>query len=207
MQGLTKLVLSNKKIALDSVIKHAQGLGDTPEKIVKRIFFFRPSPISEAVNDPIFSIFDAISTKFQIPFKSIYISGSAQTGHSLYKQTDFDPENSDLDIAIVDPGMFQTYSEISLVTTNGYTDNTAFPNRSYCEDVPATFLQGLAKGNFRPDLMPICGPQRDLERFFRQLSSEHINSFKSVNSAIYFSQIFLEQKLKPVYSNYVKGIK
>ena len=207
MKGLEEIALSMKKASLDQAIKHAQGLGETPEQIVRRIFFYRPSPISEAENDPIFSIFDEVAKKFNIPWKAIYISGSAQTGHSLYKNTDFDPKSSDLDLAIVDPGIFQKYSEISSITTKGYRDNTAFPSRDYCENVQSLFLEGLAKGYFRPDLMPVCESQRSWERFFRDLTNKHRKKFKSINCAVYFSQVFLEQKLAPVYSKYVEGLK
>lgn len=196
-----------KKDSLDRAIKHAQGLGESEQQIIRRIFFYRPSPISESQNDPIFAIFDAVSDKFAVPFKSIYISGSAQTGHSLYKHTDFDPDSSDLDLAMVDPRVFQEYSEASLIATQGYRDNTSFPPRKYCDDVEGLFLQGLAKGYFRPDLMPVCKKQIEWEAFFRTLTSKHRKQFKSINCAIYFSQIFLETKLMPVYSNYAKGTK
>jgi hypothetical protein len=207
MKGLESIALSMKKNSLDKAIKHAQDIGDSAEQIVRRIFFYRPSPISEAENDPIFSIFDAVSAKFGVPFKALYISGSAQTGHSLYKHTDFDPKSSDLDLAIVDHRVFQEYSEASLLATNGYRDNTSFPKRDYCEDVQGLFLQGLAKGYFRPDLMPICKKQTEWEFFFRTLTNAHRKNFKSINCAIYFSQIFFEKKLMTVYSNYVDGRK
>lgn len=207
MQGLRELAITQKKAALDGAIKRAQGLGERPEQIIRRIFFYRPSPIVELENDPIFSIFDEVSTRFKVPFKALYISGSAQTGHSLYKKTDFTSSDSDLDLAIVDPGLFQRYSEAALIATDGYTDNTPFPERNYCEDVRGVFMQGLAKGYFRPDLMPVCRLQEEWEKFFRQLTNAHRGAFKSVNCAIYLSQVFLEKKLKPVYSNYAQGIK
>lgn len=203
MKGLEAIALSMKKDSLDKAIKHSQEIGESAEQIVRRIFFYRPSPISEAENDPIFSIFDAVAGKFGVPFRSLHISGSAQTGHSLYKHTDFDPATSDLDLAIVDPRVFQEYSEASLVATNGYLNNTSFPRRNYCEDVQGLFLQGLAKGYFRPDLMPVCTKQTEWENFFRMLTNHHRKKFKSINCAIYFSQIFFEKKLMPVYSSYV----
>ncbi|MDN2713484.1 MULTISPECIES: hypothetical protein [unclassified Janthinobacterium] len=204
MKGLEGIALTIKKSSLDKAISHAQGLGESDEQIVRRIFFYRPSPISEVANDPIFSIFDAVSAKFGVPFKSLCISGSAQTGHSLYKHTDFDPSSSDLDLAIVDAGVFQEYSEASLIATNGYLNNTNFPDRRYCDNVQELFFQGLAKGYFRPDLMPICKKQIEWEEFFRRLTNKYRGNFKSINCAIYFSQIFFEKKLMPVYSKYIE---
>jgi hypothetical protein len=192
---LKTIAMSNYKNDLDVEIKRARDKGDSDQLIVKRLFYFRRSPISIIHDDAVFKIFNAVAAEFNVPFKSIYVSGSAQTGHSLYKNTDFSESNSDLDLAIVDESLFRKYSEISFITAHGYRDLTKFRRSEKIRDVPGFFQKNLAQGWFRPDLMPDCDTRKDWFKFFSGLTQMHIASFKDVNCGIYLSPVFFEESL------------
>ncbi len=190
------------KNELDGVIARARDVGDSSERIVRRLFYFRRSPITVVHEDPIFDIFDSVAARFNVPFKSIYVSGSAQTGHSLYKNRDFIESESDLDLAIVDANLFQRYAEISYVVTKGYSDLRSFQTRRDVNDVPQFFKKNLARGWFRPDLMPNCRQKTEWHSFFQGLSNKYINTFKGVSCGIYLSQTFFEGRLVKTLNNY-----
>lgn len=202
LSDLKALALPRYKEELDSEIARGRLNGESDEMIIRRLFYFWRSPISRIHENPIFNIFNAVAVRFGVPFKSIYVSGSAQTAHSLYKNTDFTEGESDLDLAIVDASLFQKYSEISYIATDSYRNLTKFPTRSYIKDVPSAFRENLARGYFRPDLMPACEEQKNWKSFFNDLSTKHIETFKSVNCGIYLSPIFFERKLIQVLENY-----
>lgn len=199
---LKALAMPVYKADLDKEISRGRLNGESDELIVRRLFYFWRSPISRLHENAIFNIFNEVAGKFGVPFKAIYVSGSAQTGHSLYKNTDFIEGESDLDLAIVDAGLFQKYSEISYVASNNYRNLTKFPKRKDINDVPHLFKENLARGYFRPDLMPDCEENRQWKSFFRGLSTRYIETFKSVNCGIYMSPTFFERKLTQVLENY-----
>ncbi|MRW86373.1 hypothetical protein GJ698_20065 [Pseudoduganella sp. FT26W] len=187
--------MNKYKNELDAEIKTARERGDSDELIVKRLFYFRRSPISLVHDDAIFKIFSSVADEFGVPFKSIYVSGSAQTGHSLYKNTEFTESDSDLDLAIVDERLFTKFSEEAFSITKGYRDLTKFPKSSKIKNVPDFFQKNLAQGWFRPDVMPHCQLRKDWFKFFSQLTQKHFESFKDVNCGIYLSPVFFEQSL------------
>ncbi len=137
-----------------------------------------------------FDIYNEISEYFNISINSIKAAGSGQTGHSFYKNTDFNPGKSDLDIAIIDLNLFNRYIEIVYKNTNGLRDRSKFKDdgtyKQYCSY--------LAKGIFRPDLMPYCKERREWFAFFNKLSERYFELFKDINAGIYASQQFFEFK-------------
>lgn len=189
------IAMNGYKAELDEEIARAIANGDTSEQIVRRLFYFRRSPISKIHDDPVFKIFDSVALKFDVPFKSIYVSGSAQTGHSLYKNTDFTESASDLDLAIVDNILFAKYSEKAFEITKGYRDLTKFPRSRKISDVPGFFQKNLARGWFRPDLMPYCDERSDWFSYFQTLTKQFNASFNDINCGVYMSPVFFEQSL------------
>lgn len=60
------------------------------------------------------------------------------------------------------------------------------------------YLMYLARGIFRPDLMP-KGPQRaEWKNFFGHISARHSALFKSISAAVYISQSCFENKQRSV---------
>jgi len=114
---------------LDDEIGDAIDRGDSSEIIIRRLFCFNRSPILSRNPVAGFKIINDVSEHFGIPFRRIYITGSVQTGYSYFKERDFDPDKSDLDLAIVDARLFQHFCEIAYGVTKAYTDLTKFSSR------------------------------------------------------------------------------
>lgn len=195
-------IVSDYRGDLNLAINSARQRGLSNSAIIRSLFYFRRSPISHKHESSVFDIFDDVSLHFEVPFKNIYLSGSAQTGHSLHKNRDFSEGESDLDLAIVDTNLFKKYSEICYSITDGYRNLTKFKTRRSIDDVPSFFRENLSRGFFRPDLMPNCKERDDWFRYFDQLSTAHVGIFKSVNCGIYLSQVFFEHKLTKVLEAY-----
>lgn len=108
--------MSQHKEWLDSQIRIAIGQSDSDKVAARRLFLFNGSIILTKHGVAGFEIIDAVSRKFKVPFKAIAISGSGQLGYSYPKKRDFVVGESDLDLAIIDSKVFQTYSESSFTT-------------------------------------------------------------------------------------------
>src|SRR5687768_8872267 len=119
--------MSAYKNDLDADIKQALERGDSDRLLIRRLFAFYPSKVLAAYKEAGFQILNSVSEHFGVPFRSIYIAGSVQTGYSYFKKRDFVPKDSDLDLAIVDPRLYQRYAEIAYRQTNGFNDLTRFP--------------------------------------------------------------------------------
>lgn len=140
-----------------------------------------------------FEIKDKISNFFKVPIYSIHFCGSAKTGRSLFKHTDFNPIKSDLDVAIISSELFVEYFEISFNATKGFKDLTPF-NRIKGRSMEPGFKQYLNIGYFRPDLMPNCGEKTAWNDFFNEISNTYSKYFSNINAGIFLSQLFFEYK-------------
>ena len=167
-----------------------------PREIVRQLYIAFPTFAFQTDRELEFKILNEISKFFGIPYHAIHVVGSAKTGKSYYKGTDFKKGESDLDIAIISPDLYLKYMEIVFVNTNGYKDLKGFYNklgRSNKEQLN-TFKNNLSKGVFRPDLMPDCEEKTEWWEFFNELSNEYFRYFKNINAGIYISQSFFEFK-------------
>ncbi|MFS0601124.1 hypothetical protein [Peribacillus frigoritolerans] len=179
------------------------------EDIVRKIYISFPTKAFEGKEDVGFQICDEISKFFEIPFNSVQVVGSAKTGKSYYKFTDFAVAKSDLDIAIISPELFLKYTEICHRVTKGYSDQSMFSLNRHGKSDIYEFKKNLTQGMFRPDLMPNSPSKDDWRRFFNKLSNKHHKLFKNINAGIYSSQYFFEYKQIDalfIYMNRIGGI-
>jgi hypothetical protein len=163
------------------------------EVIGRKIFITFPTFAFSEILEVEFEILNSISEFFQIPITSVQVVGSSKTGYSYFKSTDFLQGVSDLDIAIVDPYLFQKYCEIVSEETKGFSNLSKFM-RTDDSDNYKSYCKYIVKGIFRPDLMPVCSQKKDWFNFFNKLSNNHIKMFSCINAGIYFSMKFFEQK-------------
>ena len=171
-------------------------------EIVRKVYLAYPTKALIGDEERQYQILNDISCFFNVPIMSIQVAGSAKTGRSFHKQKDFEPRNSDLDIAIIDPGLYQKYMETIFSVTKGYSDNTGFSIRNG-KSTFEEYLSYLTRGIFRADLMPTCEARKAWNQFFGQLSQEHGDLFKSINAGIYMSQLFFENKQRSAIKNYI----
>lgn len=161
--------------------------------IARKIYIGYPTNIFIGREDMQFDIFNQISEEFKIPLHCIQVTGSSKTGFSYFKNREFIPGESDLDIAIISLNLFNKYSEFVFSFTKGYSDLSKFPVKNGVNYF-TQYTKYLARGIFRPDLMPMCKEKTDWFTFFNTISSQYYELFKSINAGIYASQYFFEYK-------------
>ncbi|MEH7442066.1 hypothetical protein V7201_06965 [Bacillus sp. JJ1122] len=164
------------------------------EDLVRKLYICYPTKAFLGKEDIGFQIFDEISNFFSIPFNQVQVVGSAKTGKSYFKFTEFIEGKSDLDIAIISPELYMRYVELSYKVTNGYRDQSLFNlNKKNVSNIHE-FKKCITNGIFRPDLMPNCPQRKEWWTFFNKLSNKHHKLFKNINAGIYATQYFFEFK-------------
>jgi hypothetical protein len=166
-------------------------------EIARKVFLTYPTKAFIGKEEQQFEILNDVASHFRIPITAIQVAGSAKLGYSLHKKTAFTPGESDLDLAIIDGSLFAQFLEIGLKVSKGYSDGTTFPIR-HSGSTMNEYLRYLAKGIFRPDLMPKGQQRAEWTNFFGQLSSRHSALFKSISAAVYISQSCFENKQRSV---------
>lgn len=187
---------------LENKIAGWSSNGESSLMIARRIYFLSPTVAFEKEPDRELEIYQAVSKFFHIPFNSIQIVGSAKTGVSLIKNTPFSIENSDIDIAVIDQSLFMSYVEEAFTISEGYARNDLFPTKNG-RPTSNSFKEYLAKGMFRPDLMPYCPERAKWMSFFSKLSCKHSEFCAGMSAAIYASSVFFEWKQKIVIDKFI----
>ena len=173
-------------------------------EIVRKVFLTFPTQAFVGLEDHQYAILNEISEYFGVPITAVHVTGSAKLGRSLHKRTDFRAGESDLDVAIIDTRLFVNYMEIVLRRSKGYSDRSVFPIRDG-QSTQEEYIRYLARGIFRPDLMP-TGPERaDWQNFFGRLSGMHAKLFRSISAAIYVSQSCFEAKQRSAIRHHAEN--
>lgn len=188
---------------IENKIVEWSSKGESSLMIARRIYFLSHTAAFEKEPDRELQVYQDVSNFFVIPFNSIQIVGSAKTGISLIKNTPFTAEGSDIDIAVVDQSLFMRYVEIAFTISEGYVRNDLFPINKEGKPTTRSFKEYLAKGIFRPDLMPHCPERADWTTFFDKLSSNHREFCDGMNAFIYASSTFFEWKQKIVIDKFI----
>lgn len=170
-------------------------------EIARKIFLTYPTAAFLGEEERQYEVFNEISSFLGVSISSIHVCGSAKIGKSVHKKTDFEKGKSDLDVAIVDAGLFTRYLNIGLAETNSYSDRAKFPRRNGASTFDE-YSSYLARGIFRPDLMPICAQRANWRDFFSLLSDRHLCLFGSISAAVYVSELCFEYKQRSVIRNY-----
>jgi hypothetical protein len=185
--------MRSENVHTETLEKEWPGL-TAKEDLVRKLYICYPTKAFLGKEDTGFQIFDEISNFFGIPFNQVQAVGSAKTGKSYFKFTEFIEGKSDLDIAIISPELYMKYVELSYKVTNGYRDQSLFNlNKQKVSNIHE-FKKCITKGIFRPDLMPNCSERKEWWAFFNILSNKHHNLFKNINAGIYATQYFFEFK-------------
>jgi hypothetical protein len=185
--------MTEAKQKLDAKIDAMVAASSPQRFIARRLFLYDFGCVFADNQDRGFRILNEICEKFRLPFSAVKVVGSAHTGYSYLKERDFAPGESDLDVAIISPTLFQEYSEAIYWMTRRYSDLTKF-HRDQGVSPARNFREYLSSGQFRPDLMPSCQLKTDWFSFFGKLSNKHSDLFKNINSGIYLSEGFFEMK-------------
>jgi len=181
------------------LIRRSVGGGLSTSRIAMRLFILSPTAAFEGDEEEEFSIIEEISEFASVSVRSIHACGSAKLGFSPRKNTDFRKGESDLDVAIIDADFFTRMMDGMIVATNRYKDLSGFAQGSY-----STFSKYLAKGIFRPDLMPECDLKRKWVGFFDDLSRRNQSRFDKVSAFVYLSDSAFRMKQSESMDEYAK---
>jgi hypothetical protein len=173
--------------------------GNSDNVIARRLFCFdRPVILSlDEYKDHGFELLNDVSEYFNIPLRRIYIAGTVQTGYSFFKNKEFVPKASDIDLAIVDTSLFKKYLETVIRETKLYKDNTKFEVNHYKQ-----FKNYISKGIFNAEYMPNISLRNEWEKFFNDISTKYSEQFSTVNSFIYLSETTFEWKQVSILDEY-----
>jgi hypothetical protein len=196
--------MTEAKKKLDAKIQTMLSLSPPLRFVARRLFLYDSALVFANDQERGFSILNAVCEHFKVPFSSVRIVGSAQTTYTYYKERDFVPGTSDLDVAIVNSPLFQYYSQEIYWLTRGYSDLTQFPRPNGISTARG-FRDYLSEGYFRPDLMPNCAMKTNWFGFFNRLTNNHAGLFSSINAGIYLSEGFFEMKNSSIVEEYRKA--
>lgn len=176
-------------------------------EIARKIFLSYPTAAFSGNEELEFEIMNSISMEFGVPISCVHVAGSAKTGKSFYKGTNFTPGVSDLDAAIIDTRLYTHFFEEIFSATRGYSQRQHFPIK-HGKITADEYLAYMQKGICRLDLLPY-GPLRvRCEEFFNRLSNKHIAHFSKISGVIYATELFFESKQRTAIKNYLlSGIK
>lgn len=189
--GLNALLERAGGAQMDRAEYLRQGIaqGKSLSTLTLRTLLLSPTFAFEDRADLGFEIIERVAEFFSVSIRAVHVCGSAKLGFSPVKRTPFQLAQSDLDLAIIDPDCFTKYVEIVIKETEQYRDLSKFPDRTY-----GSFAKYLAKGIFRPDMMPFCDARKDWLGFFGNLTREYSEFFMGVSAGLYLSDRAFEIK-------------
>lgn len=167
-----------------------------------RLMILSPTKAFEGREEIEFEIIERIAHFFDISVRSVHSCGSAKLGFSPVKGSEFVDAESDLDIAIIDHDCFIKHVGAVISATNQYRVLTGFPRNADGQSTYNSFIKYLAKGIFRPDLMPIGDIRKDWFSFFNKLSNSYRSVFSNISAGIYLSDTAFQLKQSDVIKSY-----
>lgn len=173
------------------LLRKAKGDSVDSFNVAGHIYLSCPTFIFKENENIDFEIRDRISKLYSIPVRSVRVIGSAKTGFSLIKNTDFEKGRSDLDIAIVDEGIFIKIWEDAYHSSNGFSRD-----KLGASDNADRFLNNLSRGFINPDLLPSGGYRAKIIRDFKAIGNSYKSFFGKITVFFYANEFFFKVKQK-----------
>jgi len=152
----------------------------------KRIYIENRAYALKDNRDIEYDIKNKVAKYFSIEYSSVAFTGSAQIGFSIHKDTLFDQNTSDLDIACIDLELFNNTWKDIIKTTRAFTDVTPF---SGDEDSLEILKESIVKrGMVLIDNMPRSSKSVQYRELQHRLSREYSKHFSKVTLAIYMNE-------------------
>lgn len=173
----------------------------TSGEMARKLFLSYPTSAFIDDHEVEFEIRDRVRRLYQIPISSVQVIGSAKTGFSLIKKTDFKKGISDLDLAIIDPAIFTKIWEEAHDISRGFeatrfTDLPQSNGQIVHGSGQKRFLQYLQRGIIAPDFLPQGELRRKIISDFSRITKSHENSFSKISAFFYASEYFFQAKQK-----------
>lgn len=157
--------------------------------IVRRFFIIHPTHAFNDRLDIADDILNRVSVNFEIPINDILVCGSAKLGFSLKNGTPYSPGSSDLDLAIINNGLYCNIFNKILSETRNYSRNDLFNGDSLNR-----YKYGIGLGMINYNFMPNINMKRELLSFFDELSIDYRMLFSDISCCFYMSEDNFKQK-------------
>ena len=179
-----------------TTIEYWNKQGQTAEQIASRIYETYPAKAFEKIHnwDLQHAIKRAVADELNVPITSILISGSAQLGESIHSPKMFDPQTSDLDLAIVDKENFLKLGALVQRETKDFLDLTKFPKLQNINNVSQLYKDNYCKGFIHTFMIPPSEEKRKIVDFFGKLTIKHQTKFTEISASFYASLQSFETK-------------
>jgi hypothetical protein len=170
----------------------------TSREMARKLYLSYPTCVLAEDPETEYSIRNRFALLYNIPLASVQIIGSAKTGFSLIKNSEFQPQTSDLDVAIIDPRIFQQFWEDAYETSRGF-EATRFqdPLKDGALLVGGgqkRFIAYLQRGIIAPDFLPSGNLRQRLIADSERISSNYRAYFGKISAFFYASEIFFQSK-------------
>jgi len=160
--------------------------------LVDRLYLSSPTYSFISEDDSTYMILNEISNNFSIPFKHIYVTGSAHIGFSLKTSTEFTSKSSDLDIAIVDSNLFEIILNKISDETMYFSNKSVFKN----EQMYKSYISNIAKGLIHPRYFPFGKTKKTWDTFFYTLTMKHSEKYNKITACLFLSENSFKKKQK-----------
>lgn len=180
-------------------------------EMARKLYLSYPTCAFADIPEIEYQVRDAASNLYSVPISAIQVTGSAKTGFSLIKGTDFDPKKSDLDLAVIDQRFFSFLWEQSHLSSNGFSaDRFDDPRDEQGEVVIGggrkRFLNYVQRGVISPYFMPSSPLRANLIRDAAQLGTSFRTHFKKITVFFYASEFFFHSKQEDSINKHWGGI-
>jgi hypothetical protein len=191
--------VNHKKLIEDGARSHL-----STRQIARQLYFLSPSFAFDGNHELQLRLYERICEFLKLPLSAIRVVGSGHTGFSLVKNTLFDKEKSDLDIAIVDSGLYLELFEHAFEITEGWTNITKFSGLpTQQRATKEKFLRYIRKGIVRPDLMPASPRKADWGNFFGKLGDDYSSFCNGISAGVYARESFMAAKQESAIEAYL----
>jgi len=180
-------------------------------EMARKLFLSYPTCAFVDDHEVEFAIRDRVRKLYQIPLSAVQVIGSAKTGFSLVKNTQFKKGASDLDLAIIDHTMFTKIWEEAHEMSKGF-EATRFNDlrRDDGQIVQGSgrkrFLQYLHRGIIAPDFLPQGEPRRRIIADFARVTQSYQDCFSKISAFFYSSEYFFQVKQKEAIDKHWEAV-
>ena len=177
-----------------------KGKRTKSSEMARKLFLSYPTCAFFDDHEVEFAIRDRVRKIYNIPISSVQVTGSAKTGFSLIKKTDFKRGSSDLDLAIIDLRLFSTIWEEAHESSNGF-EATRFVDIAKDGEIQIgsgqrRFLHYLHRGIISPEFLPSGDVRRRIIETFAKITKDHQDSFSKISAFFYSTEYFFQTKQK-----------
>ena len=181
-------------------LKENKRRRSTSREMARKLYLSYPTSAFVDKHEVEYEIRNRVRNLYQIPISSVQVIGSAKTGFSLIKKTDFKRGESDLDLAVVDVSLFNRLWETSYEASNGFEANKfqdiLINGVAKAGSGKERFLDYLYRGVISPDFLPAGTYRAKIFQDFARITDSYKDDFKKISAFFYCNEFFLQEKLK-----------